>query len=51
MRNWIKRLFGEIGYCRFFHTRYGIKNTNLQHCDKCNLTYENKLSDDYLGPM
>lgn len=42
--NW----FGEVWFCRMFHTAYGKKNK--WYCDKCNLTYDKRLSDNNLGP-
>lgn len=44
---WIK-LFGEVSYCRTFHTSYG--ENNQWHCEKCGIFYDKKMSDDSTGP-
>ena len=49
MINIMKKLFSKEWYCRMFHTAYGTKD-NKWHCEKCDITYDKKLSDCDIGP-
>lgn len=50
MKKLLIKYFGEVWYCRMFHTAYGI-SVDKWHCSKCNLTYAKRLSDNDTGPM
>lgn len=50
MKKLLVKWFGGVWYCRSFHSALGTKD-NKWHCDKCNLTYDKRVSDDDLGPM
>jgi len=50
MKKLLVKWFGNLWYCRNFHSALGTID-NKWHCDKCNLTYDKRVSDDDLGPM
>lgn len=50
MKKILIKFFGKIWYCRMFHSQHtdGDNNRNW-YCDKCNLSFRKRLSDDDLG--
>ena len=52
MKKCLIKWFGPLWFCRMFHTTYtDHANTSNWYCDKCNLSYEKKLSDNDTGPL
>ncbi len=48
IKNFLINWFSDVWYCRMFHSAYGINGK--WHCDKCNLTYDKRLGDNFTGP-
>lgn len=42
---------GKKNFCREFHTAFGDKNDKKKwYCPKCDISYDKRLSDDFIGP-
>lgn len=49
MKKLVRWLFkSDLSYCKFFHSALGVGNK--WYCQKCNLLYDRKLSDNDTGP-
>jgi len=55
IKNEIKKFLiekmGKESFCRTFHTAFGDKNDETKwYCSKCDISYNKRLSDSYIGP-
>ena len=51
MKKLLIKLFGDVWYCRQFHTTFSDKTNNSKwHCDKCDISFKKLLSDNSVGP-